>query len=165
MLDSFGLFGEQCYATGDEGTERMGGNRGSVTASGEGSVAVGGSVTDGHIVTGDQNMVSFTKITLPPAESVDIRAELAALRAALEALGAPDAAKIGRALDDAEEEASKAEPDKKEVGNALDRALDYAEKAEGFTAATEKLLPRVRAIAGWLGEYGPRLLKFVGLVI
>ena len=143
----------------------MGGTPRSTTASGKGVVAIGGSVTNSAIVAGDHNVVHWTKTTLPPAEDVDIHAELAALRAVLEALATADAAKIGRAMDDAEEEAGKAEPDKKEIGGALDRALEYAEKADGFAAVTEKLVPRVKAIVGWLGEHGPRLLKFVGLAV
>ena len=45
-------------------------------------VAIGGSVIGGAVVTGDHNVteVRYRKVTLPPAESVDIRAELAALR-------------------------------------------------------------------------------------
>lgn len=143
----------------------MGGNRASTKASGKGAIAIGGSVKDSPIVAGDHNVVQMTKTTLPPAENVDIRAELAALRAVLGVLATADAAKIGRALDDAEDEAGKAEPDKEEIGGALDRALEYAEKADGFATVTEKLVPRVKAIAAWLGEHGPRLLRFVGLMV
>lgn len=135
--------------------------------SGDRSVSIGGGVSGSAIVTGDQNTVSvtYTKTTLPPAESVDMRSELAELRKALAALQSPDAGKIQRALDDAEEEAAKPEPDKDEIGAALERAIGYAEKADGFAQAVEKLAPHVKNAAAWLGKNWSKILAFVGLAI
>jgi len=71
--------------------------------------------------------------TLPSGGSVDIARELATIRAILEMSGGERADKIGRALDDAAEEASKPQPDKDEIGKALDWALGYA-KTSGSPA-------------------------------
>ena len=73
-------------------------------------------ITGSSIVTGDHNVVSTTmkQITLPPADQVDVKAELAALREALaEMRKVPDRNKLDRAIEDAVEETAKPEPDKK----------------------------------------------------
>src|SRR4051794_13788671 len=99
---------------------------------GDRSVSIGRDAVGSVVTTGDRNMVdarieaSLTKAVLPPAGSVDIVRELAAIRTLLERLGGEQKARIGRALDDAEEEARKPEPDKTEVGHALGRALKAA---------------------------------------
>ena len=83
-------------------------------------------VTGSSIVTGDRNIVStaMKQIALPPAEQVDVKAELAALREALAELKkVPDRGKLDRAMEDAAEETAKPEPDKKEVGGALERVV------------------------------------------
>ncbi len=134
---------------------------------GKRSVNVGRDARNTVIVTGDRNTVTQTlkRVSLPPPESVDIKAELAALRAALAQLAAPDARKIENAIGDAEDELQKPAPDKDEIGKALDRAIGYAQKADGFATAAEKLVPRVVQIAGWLGSAGLALLRVFGLTI
>ena len=98
------------------------------------SVSVGGDASGNIIQTGDNNVASlqFTQTTLPPPESVDIKAELAAFGELVGQLQSEDAKKIGRALEDAQDEVAKSEPNRDEVGDALQRALVYAQKAEGF---------------------------------
>ena len=123
-------------------------------------------VTGSSIVTGDRNIVStaMKQIPLPPAEQVDVKAELAALREALAELKkVPDRGKLDRAMEDAAEETAKPEPDKKEVGGALERVVKYAKAADDFGEHTEKLLPRLAALASWLGPAGHTLLSMLGL--
>lgn len=134
---------------------------------GKRSVSIGRDARNTIIVTGDQNKVTqtFKRVSVPPPESVDIEAELAALRAALALLAAPDARKIENAVGDAEDELQKPAPDKDEIGKALDRAIGYARKADGFATAAEKLVPHVVQIAGWLGSAGLALLRVFGLTI
>ena len=136
-------------------------------SSGDRSVIIGGDATGSSIVTGDRNIVetNYQQVTLPPAESVNISAELNALREALEKLDAPDGRKIANALTDAEDELTKPEPDKDEVGKALERALEYASKADEFADATEKLVPHVKSVAAWLGKNWYKILGVVGLAV
>ena len=60
---------------------------------GERNVKIGRDAIGSQIVTGDQSVVTARgqRITLPPAESVDIRKELAELRSILATLKASDA--------------------------------------------------------------------------
>lgn len=129
------------------------------------SVSIGGNADRNVVVTGDRNAVhtSSTRVTLPSAENIDIRAELIGLRQALAVLGATDARKIETAIDDAEDESARGVPDRDEIGRILENALNYAAKADGFAAAAERLAPHVLRIAGWLGTAGHRLLGIVGL--
>jgi hypothetical protein len=123
-------------------------------------------ITGSSIVTGDRNTVSTTakQIALPPADQVDVRAELAALREALAELKkVPDRGKLDRAMEDAVEETAKPEPDKEEVGGALERAVKYAKAADDFGEHTEKLVPRLAALASWLGANGHNLLALLGI--
>ncbi|MCY7324101.1 MAG: CHAT domain-containing protein [Phormidesmis sp. CAN_BIN36] len=129
------------------------------------SVSIGGSMTGSVIQTGDRNTASvqFHQTTLPLAGSVDINAELKALRDLLAQMGSPDQRKIDNALADVEDELKKPQPDKTEVGQALERAFNYAQKAEGFSAAIEKLQPRMTKVVSWLGENWYKLLSVVRL--
>jgi hypothetical protein len=123
-------------------------------------------ITGSSVVTGDQNTVTTTmrQVPLPAADQVDVKAELAALREALAALNkVPDRGKLDRALEDAADEAEKPEPDKDEVGGALGRVVKYAKAADDFGDHAEKLLPRLAALAAWLGPVGHSLLSMVGL--
>ncbi len=125
-----------------------GGNNRSVTAR---------DITGSSIVTGDHNTVTTTmkQVPLPPADQVDVKAELAALREALAALkNVPDRGKLDRAIEDAADEADKPEPDKEEVGGALERAVKYAKAADDFGDHAEKLLPRLLAGAGVVARAG-----------
>jgi hypothetical protein len=138
---------------------------------GDRSVSIGRDAVGNVITTGDRNRVeaeieaSLTKTPLPPAGAVDIAKELAQIRAVLERLGGEQAGKIGRALDDAEEEASKPQPNKAEVGDALGRALKTAQSVSGFAEVVAKLAPHVASAVGWLGAYGHPLLPTVGLTV
>jgi hypothetical protein len=123
-------------------------------------------ITGSSIVTGDRNIVSTTmkQMPLPPADQVDVKAELAELREALAGLQkVPDRGKLDRAIEDAVEETAKPEPDKEEVGGALERAVKYAKAADDFGEHAEKLLPRLAALGSWLGPVGHGLLSMVGL--
>jgi hypothetical protein len=123
-------------------------------------------ITGSSVVTGNHNTVSTTRkqIALPPADRVDVRAELAALRDLLgELKKVPDRGKLDRAMEDAVEETAKPEPDKEEVGGALERAVKYAKAADDFGEHTEKLLPRLASLASWLGPAGHTLLSILGI--
>jgi hypothetical protein len=128
-------------------------------------VAIAGNVTGTAVVTGDHNVtnVRYQKISLPPAESIDIRAELAALRDLLAGLNTADRQKIANALDEATADAAKPQADKDEIGGALERALRYAGKAAGFAEVAGKIAPHVQNAVAWLGENWHKLLPLVGL--
>jgi hypothetical protein len=103
-------------------------------------------------------------VTLPPADTVDVKAELATLRELLAELkNVPDRGKLDRAMQDAVEETAKAQPDKDEVGGAVERAVKYAKSADDFGEHVEKLLPRLAAIASWAGAAGRGLLAMAGV--
>ena len=131
------------------------------------SVSVGGNAIGNVIVTGDRNVVraKITQVTLPPPETVDMAAEIQALREVLTALDTPDARKIRNAFDEVGDELAKPSPDKDEVGQALQRALGYAEKVAGFADKVEALAPRVVNAVSWLGKNWHKLLATVGLSI
>lgn len=119
------------------------------------SVTVGNDVTGGVIITGDSNTgkVNYQKNTnLPAPETVNIQAEINALREIIGQLETSDRSKIENAFEDAQEELNKPQPDKNEIGEALNRALKYAKKAEGFPSAYAKLQPHLINITAWLGE-------------
>ncbi len=131
------------------------------------SVHIGGNASQNVIQTGDYNAASMIlkQITLPPPATVDIHAEMEALREALAKLDSSDCRKIENAISDAEDELNKAEPNKDEIGKALGRALEYAQKAEGFAKAVENLKPHVTKAIAWLGENWHKLLGIVGLTV
>lgn len=89
-------------------------------------VSIGGHVSGSVIQIGDHNTatVHYRQVTLPAAATVNMRAELTALRELLTQLETPDRRKILNALEDAEIELNKRQPDKAEVGGALTRALN-----------------------------------------
>lgn len=128
------------------------------------SVSIGGSVTGSAVVTGDGNMVSvqFQQAALPEPETVDIQAELKALRDILTSFDDPIAAGVAQKL---EQEAAKPEPDKDVVTATLETGVTYAKNLNGFAEAIDKLRPRVEATAGWLGKHGTKLLPLVGLAL
>jgi hypothetical protein len=128
------------------------------------SVQIGGSVTGSAVVTGDSNTVSvqFQQASLPEPETVDIQAELQALRAILAGFDDPIANGVAQKL---EQEAAKPEPDKSVVAKTLETGLAYAKDLAGFGDAIDKLRPHVEATAGWLGQHGHKLLPLVGLIL
>ncbi len=131
------------------------------------SVSVGGDATGNIIQTSDHNTASlqFTQTTLPQPESVDIKAELAALCELLRQLRSEDEKKIGRALEDAQDEVAKSEPNRDEVGDALQRALNYAQQADGFAQTAASLKGHITNVVSWLGDSWHKLLPLVGLTL
>ncbi|MBD2206246.1 CHAT domain-containing protein [Calothrix sp. FACHB-1219] len=129
------------------------------------SVSVGNNVTGGAIITGDNNTASinFQPVSLPAPATVNIEAEINALREILAKLETSDRRKIDNAFEDAQEELNKPQPDKDEVGDALNRALKYAKKAEGFASAIGRLQPHLTKITAWLGADWHDLLNLVNL--
>jgi uncharacterized protein HemX len=128
-------------------------------------IKIGGSAV-GAFVAGDNNRVETTVkhvFSLPDPATVRISDELAGLRAILVKLNTPDASKLGRALDDAEEEAKKPKPDRHKVGSALEEALKVATKAADFAESGAKLAPYVAGAVAWLGANWVHLLPMVGL--
>ena len=131
------------------------------------SIRVGGNVTGSSLVSGHYNTVTttYTKTTLPPAESVDIKGEMAALKRLLRELNTEDGPVIDGALTEAEHHLKKANPDKDKVGGAVQRALEYAKAAGDFADKAAKLAPVVRGVSGWLGGNWHTLLGYVGLAL
>lgn len=133
---------------------------------GDRNVSIGRDAVGDVIVAGDKNLVeacvTATKHEAPLVDPalVDMAKELGAIRALLTGLESEHAKKIGRALDDADEEAGKkTEANKDELGRALDRALGYAKSATAFTTAATKLAPHLRAAVAWLGSQWTALLN------
>jgi hypothetical protein len=89
--------------------------------------------------------------TAPRDPSVDLSAEIAALREILAGLRGVDSKALTR-LDEAQAEAKKPEPNRKEVHDLITQAARYAKGAEDFAEHTEKLVPRLTRIAAWLGQ-------------
>ena len=131
------------------------------------SVKVGRDAIGSSIVTGDKNVVTttYTKTTLPPADEVDLKSEIEALRDLFRELKSEDKDLLENALAEAELHLDKPEPNKDRIGQALERALDYAEKAEGFAEKVEKLVPHLKNACAWLGENWYKLLGVVGLAV
>jgi uncharacterized membrane protein len=135
-----------------------------MSPSGDNRSVQAGSIVGSNVVTGDQNTITSTiHVALPPAGTVDPKAELAALRQALAGLQTPERGKLDRALQDAEEEAAKRAPDKTEISGALQRAVKAAKGANDFAGQVETLAPRIAALASWLGTAGHALLALAGL--
>jgi hypothetical protein len=128
---------------------------------GDRSVSIGRDAIGSSIVTGDGNTV--VTAGLPAAGSVDMGAELTALRELLTTLRTDDTPKIGRALDDAGDELSKPTPDKDEIGSAIERAVKYARGATDFADQSAKLAPHLSAVCAWLGSNWHKLLAIAGI--
>ena len=121
-------------------------------------------VTNSVLSTGDYTTNTLTTRVAPPGlGSVDLRSELVALREVLAGLSVPERGRMDRALEDASDEAAKAEPDKEELAGAVGRALKAARGANDFAEQVEKLTPRVAALASWAGPAGHALLSLLGL--
>jgi hypothetical protein len=139
-----------------------------MSGSGDNRSVTARDITGSSVVTGDQNIVTTTmkQVTTPPADKVDVKAELAALRDLLAELkNVPDRGRLDRAMQDAIEETAKPEPDKAEVGNALERVTRCAKAASDFTENAEKIVPRLVALGSWLGPAGRALLNSLGVAI
>ena len=131
------------------------------------SVSIGGDARGNAIQTGDNNVatVQFTQTTLPPPESVDIKAEFDELRQLLVKLRSTDGKKMERALADAHDELAKPEAKPDEIGDALERALKYAQTAKGFGDVLSELKPRIVRIVSVLGKNWHRLLSAVSQIV
>jgi hypothetical protein len=132
---------------------------------GDRGVRTGRDAVGNVITTGDHNVVeahvTATKREAPVADpvTVDVAKELATIRVLLTSLESEHAKKIGRALDDADEEAGKKTAGSKdELGNALDRALRYAKSAAAFATTAAKLGPHLQNVVAWLGDKWTALL-------
>ena len=128
------------------------------------SVQIGGSVTGSAVVTGDSNTISvqFQQASLPEPETVDIQAEIEALKDIFASLNNPT---IAGAAEELVQEMAKPEPDKEIMADALETGLKRIKKLADFGDAIDRLRPHVEATAGWLGQHGHKLLPLVGLVL
>ena len=131
---------------------------------GDRGVQIGRDAVGNVITTGDGNLIE-ADITATKREehadpaAVDLVRELAVIRTLLLSVESEHAKKIGRALDDADEEASKkGEGSKDELGKALDRALSYAKSASAFAVTAAKLGPHLKNVVAWLGDKWTALL-------
>jgi len=139
-----------------------------MSGSGDNRSVTARDITGSSIVTGDYNTVTTTmrQVAIPPADKVDVKSELAALRELLAGLkNVPDRGRLDRAMQDAIEEAAKPEPDKEWVGNALERVVKSAKAASDFTENAEKIVPRLVALGSWLGLAGRAVLNMMGVAI
>ena len=128
------------------------------------SVQIGGSVTGSAVVTGDSNTISvqFQQASLPEPETVDIQAEIEALKDIFASLNNPT---IAGAAEELAQEMARPEPDKEIMADALETGLKRIKKLADFGDAIDRLRPHVEATAGWLGQHGHKLLPLVGLVL
>ncbi|MEA5449320.1 hypothetical protein VB780_12125 [Leptolyngbya sp. CCNP1308] len=128
------------------------------------SVQIGGSVTGSAVVTGDSNTVSvqFQQASLPAPETVDIQAEIEALKDIFASLNNPT---ITGAAEEMAQEVAKPEPDKEIIADALETGLKRIQKLADFGDVIDKLRPHIEATAGWLGMHGHKLLPLVGLAL
>ena len=131
------------------------------------SIYIGGNATSSPATPGDNNTINinFQPVSLPAPASVNIQAELNALREILAKLETEDRLIIDNAFIEAQHQLNKPQPDKNEVGKALERALDYAKKAEKFASAIKKLQPHLAKTTAWLGDNWHKLLSLVNLTI
>ena len=135
---------------------------------GDSRVSIGRDAVGNVITAGDKNLVeahvTAAKHETPLADpaTVDVAKELAAIRTMLMSLESEHAKKIGRALEDASDEAGKKDSaDKDELGKALDRALTYAKSASAFATAAAKLAPHLNNAVAWLGDKWTALLTYL----
>lgn len=128
-------------------------------------VSVGGNIAGSQIITGDNATAQMrgVSVRLTSGDELNVTAELGALRAALGSLATPDAGKIDRALQDAEEEAEKETPDREEVGAALERAVKYAKGASDFGEHASKIAGHLGPLVSWLGGKWTKILELSGI--
>ncbi len=135
----------------------------------ERDINIGGDSIGSVNVTGDGNVVwnTYTKVTLPPPESVDIGQTLAELQKALGALAltGPEHVQIGKSLDAATEAAKADAPDKASIGSHVEKALTVAKTANNFVEICKQVGPHVASGVSWLGENWHKLLPLVGLAL
>src|ERR1700759_1731082 len=135
---------------------------------GDRRVSIGHDAVGNVITTGDENVVEAHvtagkhEMLLTDPATLDVAAELAAIRTILMAMDSEHAKKSGRALDDADDEASKQTgADKDELGKALERALSYAKSASAFAIVATRLAPHLTNAVAWLGDKWSALLTYL----
>ena len=138
--------------------------RAGVGGQGDRSVNVSGGVHGGVVNAGDDTeiAVTVTRGQPPAGPEVDVAAEIAGLRALLEGLDTPERGRLGRAMEDAGEEAAKPSPDRQEVADALERAVKASKGAADFADNADRIRERVARIAGWLGPLAKGALALLG---
>ena len=114
-------------------------------------------------ITGDVHAASTTHFPLPPANQVKITQELAGLRQALEGVQTPDRLALDHLLDEAGEESRKPSPDRAQLREILCSVIALVRPARNFGEQAPRILPRIAAIASWLGPHGPHLLVAASL--
>ncbi|CAO3460200.1 hypothetical protein [Azospirillum argentinense] len=129
----------------------IGGSNTGINQTGDGNTAVQGS---GNTVTS-----TYSAETMVPAEGIDVAALVRELRELLVAHAGESSAKVSTRFDEIETELAKPIPDRAEVGDALDQALRYTKKAGDLMTAADRVVPRLRGLASWLGDAGTRLLE------
>ena len=100
--------------------------------------------------------------TVAPDRSIDIVGTLQALRTHLAQIPGIEPKALTR-LDEAEEEAAKAEPETGEITLLVDQATRYATKAAGFAGAIEQLAPHLKRVWDWAGTALPDWASALGL--
>ncbi len=100
---------------------------------------------------------------LPPAQNVMIGSEMLGLRQALQGLHPADRHGLDAAFQEADEECQKPAPDKARMAAAICRLIKQVVASEDFREHAGKVLPRIAAIASWLGVNGAPLLKEAGI--
>ena len=138
-----------------------------MSGSGDNRSVTARDITGSSVATGDNNTVTTTmRQAAAPADKVDAKAELAALKELLAQLkDVPDRGRLDRAMQDAVEETAKPQPDKAEVGNALERVAKCTKAAGDFAENAEKIVPRLVALGSWLGPAGRAVLNTLGVTI
>jgi hypothetical protein len=86
-----------------------------------------------------------------PDRNSEVATALTAIREILAQLPGIETKALTR-LDEARDEAQKANPKREEVETLVAQAARYARDADGFADATTRLIPHLQQIAGWLGQ-------------
>ena len=117
----------------------------------------------GAFATGDRATATATITeTVAPDPNVDIAATLATLRDILAAVPGIEKKALTR-LDEARQEATKAEPKREEVKSLVAQAAGYARDTAGFAEAVEKLRPHLQQVAAWVGTTWQSWVPMLGL--
>jgi hypothetical protein len=99
----------------------------------------------------------------PPVDAitVDLLAELAAIRSLLGGLSHAEPEAVHAALDAAHAAGSAEEPERAAVAEAVGRAVGISRQAEGWGEAAPELRPRLWAVAAWLQHYAAPVLEHI----
>jgi hypothetical protein len=126
------------------------------------SVSAGRDIKGSAVATGDHSTATANySETVQRDPSVDLKAELAALRQILASLPGLDSKAVTR-LKEAEDEAAKPEPNRGEIENLVKQATGYAKTATGFIEATGNLVPHLTKIGAGLGVAWSTLAPMLG---